>query len=118
MTNFDGTLIDRANVNPLLDTRQYQVELEDGTNDAYLANIIAENLYLQCDSEGRELLSFKEICDHRKNNLAISIENDYDILKNGNCKPKRTTVGWELLVEWRDGSTDWEMNVSFWLKRF
>ena len=107
MTNFDGTPIGRAHVNPLLDTRQYEVELEDGTTDAYFANIITENLYSQCDSEGRELLSFKEICDHRKNKRAISIENGYDISKNGNRTPKRTTVGWELLVEWRDGSTYW-----------
>jgi hypothetical protein len=64
MTDFNGTPIGRPHVNPLLDTRQYEVELEDETTDAYFANIIAENLYLQCDSEGRELLSFKEICDH------------------------------------------------------
>ena len=55
----------------------------------------------------RVTLSFKEICDHRKNKRAISIENGYDVSKNGNRTPKRTTVGWELLVEWRDGSTDW-----------
>ena len=107
MTNYDGTTIGTAHVNPLLDTREYEVELEDGTTDAYFANIIAENLYSQCDSEGRELLSFREICDHRKNNRAITIANGYDVSKNGNRTPKRTTVGWELLVEWRDGTTDW-----------
>ena len=107
MTNLDGSPIGRAHSNPLLDTRQYEVQLEDGTTDAYFANIIAENLFNQCDSEGRELLSFKEICDHRKNHRAISIENGYTISKNGNKTPKRTTVGWDILVEWRDGSTDW-----------
>ena len=107
LTNFDGTPIGQAHSNPLLDTRQYEVELEDGTTDAYFANVIAENLYSQVDSEGRELLAFKEICDHRKNARAISIQDGYDISRNGNRTPKRTTVGWELLVEWRDGSTDW-----------
>ncbi|KAL7474525.1 hypothetical protein ACHAW6_000495 [Cyclotella cf. meneghiniana] len=38
LTIFDGTLIGQAHKNPLLDTRQYEVELEDGTTDAYFAN--------------------------------------------------------------------------------
>ena len=60
MTDINGKPIGQAHPNPLLDTRQYEVELEDGTTDAYFAN-----LYSQVDSEGRELLSFKEIADHR-----------------------------------------------------
>lgn len=107
MTDFDSKPIGMAHLNPLLDTRQYEVNLEDGTTDAYFANIMAENLYSQCGLEGRELLSFKEICDHRKNKWAVSIENGYDISKNGNRTPKRTMVSWELLVQWCKGSSDW-----------
>ncbi|KAL7477926.1 hypothetical protein ACHAW6_003715 [Cyclotella cf. meneghiniana] len=59
----------------------------------YFANVIADNLYLQVDSEGKELLAFREICDHRKNARAILIQDGYDIPCNGNRMPKRTTVG-------------------------
>ena len=52
-------------------------------------------------------MAFKEICNHKKNARAISIQDGYDISCNGNRTPKRTTVGWEILVEWRDGSTAW-----------
>jgi hypothetical protein len=91
----------------LLDTRQYEVEFEDGTTEAYFANITAENLYSQVDDEGRELLAFKEISDHRKNGHAIGIDDGFVISKNGNRTRKRTTAGWEFLVEWKDGSSDW-----------
>ena len=45
-TDFRGTHVGstHVNVNPLLDTRQYKVELEDGTTDRYFTNTITENL--------------------------------------------------------------------------
>ena len=48
-----GNAVGRAHTNPLLDTREYEVELEDGTTDRYFANVIAENLWEMCDAEGR-----------------------------------------------------------------
>jgi hypothetical protein len=49
----DGTVIGRANANSMLDTRTYEVEFPDGRSDEYTANVIAETMYAQCDSEGR-----------------------------------------------------------------
>ena len=91
----------------MLDSREYEVELEDGTTDKYFANIIAENLWTQCDDEGREFWVLKEITDHRKNARAMSKDDGY-ITKPGGLKvPKKTTVGWQLLAEWTDGTTQW-----------
>jgi hypothetical protein len=47
-----GAPIGRAHVNPLFDTREYDCIFDDGTTKRYTANIIAENLYSQCDSKG------------------------------------------------------------------
>ena len=38
-----------ANVNPILDLRQYVVEFEDGTEAELTANAIAMSMYAQCD---------------------------------------------------------------------
>ena len=46
MTDAQGKPLGKAHANPLLDTREYIVELEDGTYDSYFANTIAENLEL------------------------------------------------------------------------
>jgi hypothetical protein len=106
--NDDGIPIGSANENPILDTRYYEVEFPDGTVDSYSANIIAENLYAQIDDEGRMFAVLSEIVDHRKNGHAVSKENGF--LPNGtgsNPSRKITTRGWELLCNWKDGSSDW-----------
>jgi hypothetical protein len=50
----DGTVRGRANANSMLDTRTYEIEFHDGRSDEYTANVIAENMYSQCDIEGRQ----------------------------------------------------------------
>ena len=83
-----GNAVGRAHTNPLLDTREYEVELEDGTTDRYFANVIAENLWEMCDAKGRQQALFKEIIDHRKNARAIRTADGYETGPNGQLKPK------------------------------
>jgi hypothetical protein len=45
--------------------------LSDGTTDEFYANIIAENLFSQVDSEGKQYVLMKEICDHRRDDMAV-----------------------------------------------
>ena len=40
--------IGRANINPILDTRTYEVEFEDGSMSTYSVNGISEIMYAQC----------------------------------------------------------------------
>ena len=102
-----GNPIGRRHENPFLDTRQYEVELSDGTTEEYYANTIAENLFSQVDSEGRQYLLMKEISDHRHDDTALSISEGWITLKSGRQVRKRTTRGWQLLVEWKEGGSDW-----------
>ena len=100
----NGNPIGRSNTNPLLDTREYEVEFPDGTMDVLTANTIAEALYSQVDEEGRTHAVLAGITDHRKDRSAVPLD---DALLPGTQKPIRTTKGWQLLVEWKDGSSDW-----------
>ena len=102
----DGQPIGTSNPNPLLDTREYLVCFEDGTEETYTANLIAECLYSQIDDGGRRLQIMKEIIDHDKSDNALKDEDTFYSTKSG-PKPKRTTRGWRLLVEWNDGSNSW-----------
>jgi hypothetical protein len=81
--------------------------LDDGSIKRYTANVIAENLYSQCDSEGRSFRVLDAIIDHRQDNSAIPISDGFTISRNGNRAPKKTTCGWQLLCQWKDGSSDW-----------
>jgi hypothetical protein len=103
----DGNPLGLQHKNPLFDTRSYTVEFPDGSTAEYQANVIAENLFSQSDSEGRQYMVMNEISDHKKDGRAIQISNGFTISKNGNKVPKQTTIGWKLLVEWKDGSSDW-----------
>lgn len=103
----DGNPIGKKHTNPLLDTREYECTLGDGTVFRYTANVIAENLFAQCDDEGRRHAVLSEITNHRRNKSAIHIANGFITTKRGIRVPKTTTKGWQLLCQWKDGTSDW-----------
>ena len=105
-TDHLGVPLGKAHANPLLDTREYEVQLEDGTYDSYFANTIAENLYAQCDAEGREFNTVKDIIGHKTNGHALNKANG-SYMVGGHQRPKKTTAGWNINVEFTDGETSW-----------
>jgi hypothetical protein len=90
-----------------LDSRAYEVEYSDGYTESLTANLIAENLIAQVDEEGRRQMMLNEIIDHRVLPDAIPKSQGTYANPYGMKRKKATTRGWELLIEWRDGSTDW-----------
>ena len=104
--NSDGNLIGRGHGNPILDTRRYIIDVE-GQQQEYAANQIAENLYSQVDTEGRRQLVMKAIIDHRKDGNAIEKTDGYLVTRSGQQRRKKTTRGWQLKVEWADGTASW-----------
>jgi len=50
---------------------------------------------------------FKEIVDHRQHASAVPKEDGFTVSHNGNRHKKKTTIGWDICVEWRDGTTSW-----------
>jgi hypothetical protein len=60
----DGNPVGTRHSSPILDTREYEVELPDSSINMYAANIFDENMYAQIDHEGREFLLMEEITDH------------------------------------------------------
>jgi hypothetical protein len=104
----DGLPLGKRHANPLLDTREYEVEFPDGSVDFFTANTIAENIFSQVDQEGRRSYSILDsIVDHRKNGHALSKDDGLFTTKSGRKVPKRTTRGWELQCMWKDGTTSW-----------
>ena len=98
--------------NPLRDRSRYEVQFPDGTTDEVEANVIAESMVAECDPEGRQYQIFSEISDHRKDDTALNVAEGSYITRAGNPIPKKTTKGWHILVEWRDGSMSWHKLVE------
>jgi hypothetical protein len=53
----DSEPIGCAHANPLFDTREYEIEFNNGTHEKYQANVIAENMFAQVDDEGNQPVS-------------------------------------------------------------
>jgi hypothetical protein len=101
------TVRGRANANPMLDTRTYEIEFPDGHSDEYTVNVIAENMYAQCDIEGRQYNIMEGIIDHRTDGHAVAPAEMY--IKHGsNKKVRKTTSGCHLCVQCKDGTISWE----------
>ena len=47
------------------------------------------------------------IIDHRRNATALDKEDAFITMSNGVKRRRQTTQGWQLLCQWRDGSTTW-----------
>jgi hypothetical protein len=88
----------------MLDTKTYDIEFPDGHSDEYTANVIAENIYAQCDEEGNQFNLMYIIFDHTNDGHAVDRANMY--IKHGsNTQVRKTTKGWHLCVELKDGTT-------------
>ncbi|KAL7539628.1 hypothetical protein ACHAWF_006464 [Thalassiosira exigua] len=108
MVDKNGRPIGNAHSNPTLDTRVYEVQLEDEIHEHLMANKIVENLYYaQVDDEGREILRFADIVDYHKDSTAQTEENGFIKVQGGGSKCIKTTKGWEMLIEWKDGTSSW-----------
>jgi hypothetical protein len=71
----------KAHDNPILDTREYAVKFDDGEQLEYGANVIAENIYAQVDAEGRRYMLIDSIIDHRKDENALSKDDESVVVK-------------------------------------
>jgi hypothetical protein len=92
----NGILIGKANLNPLLDTSVYEVELEDGSVERYHANILAKHIYSPIDKDGYTTSAFVSITNHKSNDNALKGQSGV-----------KTTKGWNLCVKLCDGYSMW-----------
>jgi len=98
--NSEGQPVGRSHNNPLQDTAVYEVAFDTGEIEEYTANKIAEAIYAKIDDEGYTHFVLKDISDHRCDNSAVR--------QNETGRRLKTTRGWQLCVEWNDGTSSWE----------
>ena len=103
----EGNLIGTPDPNPVLDTREYEVQFPDGLIETVDANTIAENLYSQVDAEGRTYQTIKEVLDHRYTPEAEPLDEGYLVTGTGTRRKMKTTKGCEILMSFKDGTANW-----------
>ena len=85
----------------------YDVEFPDVAVKHYAANVIAENVLSKVDSSGFYTQELDNIVLHRKLGNAVSTKDAYVTTKRVVRKIRHTTIVWEFLIEWTDGSSSW-----------
>ena len=105
--NANGNIIERAHWNPKLDTKTYQVEFTGGKVAEFMANVIAESMYAQCNADGNEYLLIDILVDYCKDNKVIYLTYQLTTVQ-GIPVICKTTPGWQICCQWKDGSTSWE----------
>jgi hypothetical protein len=103
----DGAVRGRTNANSILDTRTYEIYFPDGRSDEYTANVISENTYAQCETEGRKYNLMEGIIDHKTDGHEVDRDDMY-IMHGSKKQVRKTTKGWHLCVESKYGTRIWE----------
>ena len=84
----------------LYEVKYHNVELAQVEYD-----IISENIFVQVDSERYKFQMLDKIQDRYSNLYIIPQEQGFINTSSGNAVPKKRTIGWELLVEFKDVSS-------------
>ena len=79
----------------------------DGTKQSLSANYIAENVFAQVDQDGNRQVLLDEIIDYRTTGKEVKQQDAFITTRTSTKRWCETTIGWELLVQWKDGSTNW-----------
>jgi hypothetical protein len=104
----DGTIAGTYDENPYLNSMIYEVEFPDEQVQEYAANTIAENMLTQVDEDGFSPTMMSAIIDYRKDvDATISKADKHVVTHSGNNRPRKTTIGWSLLVQWADKYESW-----------
>ena len=104
----DSNPIGNYHSNPLMNTRIYLVEFDNGHVAEYSANVIAEALYSQVDDNGLMHSLFTDIIGHRKHEDEAMSEEAFTAFETcNNPLHARTTKGLDICIQWSDGSSSW-----------
>ena len=89
----DGNPLDNANDNPILNTCQYIVQFNNRDEAELAANIIAINMYAQCDPGNNQYVLVDSLIDFRCSTTALCYD-DQKVTTNDRTHYHRSTTSW------------------------
>ena len=97
MRDENGNLVGTAHDNPLVDSRMYKIEYEDGYRVPVATNVIVENLFNQVNEDGYKVMVLDEIIGHRTDGSEVEGKDAFIVAANGIKRKKETTRGHYVL---------------------
>ena len=106
--NPEGQTTGSYDENTMLKSIIYKVEFEERYVKEYSTNTIADNMLSQVDYYGLTLTMMEGIIDYQKDAAtAVTKDDMYIVTNRGQKEIWKTTVGWQLLVQWQERSESW-----------
>jgi hypothetical protein len=90
--------------------REYTFTFNNGDETVISSNLIADAMYAQCDHNRNQYVLLDFIIDHKRLDSAIRPLDQKG--PNGRTYLRRSTVGWQLCCQCKDGSSSWESLVD------
>jgi hypothetical protein len=64
-------------------------------------------MWAQCDVDGNQHQLLDAIINHKTDGQAVQRPDGF-VVVNGRKHMRKSTKGWQLCIQWKDGSTSWE----------
>ena len=93
----------------MLDTIVYEFLYLDRHKASISANTIFENIFSQVDEEGNRFVLFEDLVNHRVDVTDTMQQDSFIILNNAGMRQRETNIGWNVIIQWKDGSTPLEI---------
>ena len=106
-TGPDGRTVGTYDRNPMLNSCVYEVEFQDGQVREYAANLIGMSMVENVDEDGFTTSIFHGIVDFCKDGNAVAKSDRWVTTHKGQRCARKTTAGWWLKVQWKDGTHTW-----------
>ena len=106
----NGQILGKYNFNYTLNSIIYDVLFPNGSLKQCAAITIAESLYSTLDSEGHSEAVLYCILEHAKDDRAIDKADKYINPNKSNRRLSKTTIGCNLVVQWKNQSESWKRN--------
>jgi hypothetical protein len=104
----DGKVTGTSNPNPILTQECMKSSFQMGPAAEYSANVIAENMFAQCDPDGNQFRLMDKIVDFKSDSSSAVKFADRFVTVNGWQYHRKSTAGWSLCIQWKDSLTSWE----------
>ena len=88
----------------------YLVQFDDGKVNKLTANVIAAQMYAQCDPDSNMYVMLDDLNNHCKSSKALSIEDQKATDSRGRNVIRRSTAGWKFFA---NGSMEVHPGISF-----
>ena len=109
----NGNPVGQPKENTLIDSQHYLVEFEDGEVTEFTSNIIVQSIYMICVTRKENVFFFFIVFYISSVKKSMTLTDQKFVTSCGKDHNYRSTKGWQLFYQWKNGSTSCQKLYDF-----